>query len=86
MRAIILAGGKGSRLKPYTALIPKPMVPIGGKTSIIEIIIKQLSKCGFNHITLAVNHLSHLIESYLGTGKKYGINIKILIPTDMPTI
>ena len=79
MRAIILAGGKGSRLKPYTALIPKPMVPIGGKTSIIEIIIKQLSKYGFNHITLAVNHLSHLIESYLGSGKKYGIKIDYLL-------
>ena len=75
MRAIILAGGKGSRLKPYTALIPKPLVPIGGDTSIIEIIIKQLSRCGFKHITLAVNHLSHLIESYLGNGKKYGVKI-----------
>ena len=79
MRAIILAGGKGSRLKPYTALIPKPLVPIGGKISIIEIIIKQLSRSGFNHITLAVNHLSHLIESYLGTGKKYGIKIDYLL-------
>ena len=79
MRAIILAGGKGSRLKPYTELIPKPLVPIGGKTSIIEIIIKQLSKYGFNHITLAVNHLSHLIESYLGSGKKYGIKIDYIL-------
>ena len=79
MRAIILAGGKGSRLKPYTALIPKPLVPIGGKISIIEIIIKQLSRSGFNHITLAVNHLSHLIKSYLGTGKKYGIKIDYLL-------
>ena len=75
MRAIILAGGKGSRLKPYTALIPKPLVPLGGKTSVIEIIIKQLSKYGFDHITIAVNHLSHLIESYLGNGKKYNVKI-----------
>lgn len=75
MRAIILAGGKGSRLKPYTTLIPKPLVPLGGKTSVIEIIIKQLSRYGFKHVTIAVNHLSHLIESYLGSGKKYGIKI-----------
>ena len=75
MRAIILAGGKGSRLKPYTTLIPKPLVPLGSKTSVIEVIVKQLAKNGFKHITLAVNHLSHLIESYLGNGKKYGIKI-----------
>ena len=79
MRAIILAGGKGSRLKPYTSLIPKPLVPIGGKISIIEIIIKQLSKHGFKHITLAVNHLSNLIKSYLGSGKKYGIKIDYIL-------
>lgn len=75
MRAIILAGGKGSRLKPFTTFIPKPLVPIGGKTSIIEIIIKQLSKCGFKHVTITVNHLSNLIISYLGNGSKFGLKI-----------
>ena len=75
MRAVILAGGKGTRLKPYTSSIPKPLVPLGGKTSIIEVIIKQLSKNGFQHITLAVNHLSHLIKNSLGDGKKFGIKI-----------
>ena len=69
MRAIILAGGKGIRLRPYTTLIPKPLVPLGGKYSILEIIILQLSKAGFTHITLAVNHLSHLIMAYFGDGK-----------------
>ena len=79
MRAIILAGGKGSRLKPYTSLIPKPLVPIGGKISIIEIIITHLSNHGFKHITIAVNHLSNLIKSYLGSGKKYGIKIDYIL-------
>ena len=75
MRAVILAGGKGTRLKPYTSLIPKPLVPLGGKISIVELIIKQLKKNGFNHVTLAINNFSKLIESYLGNGKKYGIKI-----------
>jgi NDP-mannose synthase len=75
MRAIILAGGKGTRLRPYTTLIPKPLVPLGGKYSILEIIILQLSKAGFTHITLAVNHLSHLIMAYFGDGARFGIAI-----------
>jgi NDP-sugar pyrophosphorylase family protein len=75
MRAVILAGGKGTRLKPYTTLIPKPLVPIGGRYSILEIIIMQLSKQGFERITLAVNHLSHLIMAYFGDGSRFGIRI-----------
>ncbi|NIF76624.1 NTP transferase domain-containing protein [Paraburkholderia sp. Cy-641] len=75
MRAIILAGGKGTRLRPYTTLIPKPLVPLGGKYSILEIIIMQLAKTGVTHITLAVNHLSHLIVSYFGNGERYGLKI-----------
>jgi NDP-sugar pyrophosphorylase family protein len=75
MRAIILAGGKGTRLRPYTTLIPKPLVPLGGKYSILEIIILQLSKAGFTHVTLAVNHLSHLIMAYFGDGSRFGIKL-----------
>lgn len=75
MRAIILAGGKGTRLKPYTTLIPKPLVPLGGKYSILEIVIMQLKKSGFTHITLAVNHLAHLIMAYFGDGEKLGVKI-----------
>lgn len=75
MRAIILAGGKGTRLRPYTTLIPKPLVPLGGKYSILEIIILQLKKNGFTHITLAVNHLSNLIMAFFGNGERYGLRI-----------
>ena len=56
MRAIILAGGQGTRLRPFTTLIPKPLVPLGNEKSILEIIIQQLASNGFNHITITVNH------------------------------
>jgi NDP-sugar pyrophosphorylase family protein len=75
VRAIILAGGKGTRLRPYTTLIPKPLVPLGGKYSILEIIILQLKRCGFTHITIAVNHLSQLIMAYFGDGSRLGVKV-----------
>ena len=75
MRAIILAGGKGTRLYPYTTLIPKPLVPLGGRYSILEIIIMQLKQAGFTHITLAVNHLSQLIMAYFGDGSRLGVEL-----------
>lgn len=75
MRAVILAGGKGTRLRPYSTLIPKPLVPLGGKYSILEIIIMQLRAAGFTRITLAVNHLSHLIMAYFGDGARLGVEL-----------
>lgn len=75
MRAVILAGGKGTRLKPYTTLIPKPLVPIGGECPVLELVIVQLARAGFKHITLAVNHLAELIMAYFGDGKKWDIHI-----------
>ena len=61
MRALILAGGKGSRLRPFTFTIPKPLVPIG-EMSILEILIRQLKGQGFERITLSVGHMAGLIR------------------------
>ncbi len=73
-RAVILAGGMGTRLKPYTISLPKPLVPIGDKP-ILEIIILQLKNFGFNHITITVNHLAEIIKAFFGDGSKWGIKI-----------
>jgi NDP-mannose synthase len=73
-RAIILAGGKGTRLKPYTVSLPKPLVPIG-ETPILEVIIKKLAKCGFDHITITVNHMADIIKAFFGDGSKWNLKI-----------
>lgn len=73
-RAIILAGGVGSRLRPYTVVLPKPLMPIGDYP-ILEVVIKQLVHYGFDHITLAVNHQAEIIKSYFNSGTKWGIKI-----------
>jgi NDP-sugar pyrophosphorylase family protein len=74
MRCVILAGGAGTRLKPYTATLPKPLVPIGDY-AVLELVIMLLKKNGISHITLAVNHLAHLIQTYFSDGAKWGIKI-----------
>ena len=75
MRAIILAGGKGTRLLPYTTLLPKPLVPLGGRFAILEIVLMQLKAAGFEHVTLAVSHLAHLIMAFCGDGSKWGLRL-----------
>ena len=82
MKAVILAGGLGSRLKPFTDLIPKPLLPIGEK-AVLEIQIEQLKKFGFNEIYLATNHKSEYVENFIGDGSKYGIKI-IISKEDKP--
>lgn len=72
--AIILAGGKGTRLKPYTVALPKPLVPIG-RYPILEIIMRQLVYHGFERATLTVNHQADIIQAYFGNGSKWGIDI-----------
>ncbi|MEI8205394.1 MAG: sugar phosphate nucleotidyltransferase [Kiritimatiellales bacterium] len=73
-RAVILAGGKGTRLKPYTAVFPKPLVPVGD-VPILEVIIRQLAANGFTHITIALNHLAEIIKAFFGDGSKWGVQI-----------
>ncbi len=74
MRAVILAGGKGSRLAPYTTVLPKPLMPIVD-TPILEIVLKQLKSSGFDDVVLAVGHLASLIKTYFGDGSELGIRI-----------
>lgn len=74
MKAVILAGGKGTRLKPYTTVIPKPLVPIGER-AIIDILITQLAKCGVDDITICLNHFAEIIKAYLGDGSKFNLKI-----------
>jgi len=69
-----MAGGLGRRLRPLTEIIPKPLLPIG-ESSILEIIIKHLKNNGFNEIFIATNYKSHIFESYLGDGSKFGVKI-----------
>jgi NDP-sugar pyrophosphorylase family protein len=79
-RAIILAGGKGTRLKPYSVAIPKPLVPVGEKP-ILEGIIGQLKRSGFTHITITVNHMADIIMAFFGDGSKWGVKIDYTIET-----
>jgi len=74
MRAVILAGGKGTRLAPYTTIVPKPLLPVGERP-IVEILIRQLQNSGFHRITLALGHLAHLVQAVLGNGGQFGVNI-----------
>ena len=74
VRVVILAGGKGTRLKPYTTVFPKPLMPIGDVT-ILEVVLRQLKYFGFRKITLSVNHLADLIQTFFGDGNKLGLSI-----------
>jgi len=73
-RVIILAGGRGTRLRPYTVTLPKPLMPIGD-TPILEIVLKQLVSHGFHRITLAVSHQAALIRTFFGDGSKWGATV-----------
>jgi NDP-sugar pyrophosphorylase family protein len=74
MKAVILAGGKGTRLAPYTTVLPKPLIPIGD-LPILEIMLRQLKTYGFTDVVLCVGYLSHLLEAYFGDGSKLGLSI-----------
>ena len=74
MKAVILAGGKGKRLEPYSTVLPKPLLPIGD-FPILEVIIRQLKSYGFSDIVLACGYLGNLIETYFGDGKRFGVKI-----------
>lgn len=75
MDAIILAGGKGTRLAPYTTIFPKPLMPIGD-VPILDVVLRQLKGYGFTKVIIAVGYLAELLETYFGNGSKYGIDIQ----------
>ena len=74
--AVILSGGLGTRLRPFTEVIPKPLLPIGEK-AVLEIQIDRLTKYGFNNVFLATNYKSDYIENFFGDGSRYGVNLEI---------
>ena len=74
MKAVILAGGLGSRLKPFTDVIPKPLLPLGEK-SLMEVQIEHLKEAGFEEIYVAINYKADYVKSFLGDGSKYGVSI-----------
>jgi len=75
MHAVILAGGKGVRLRPYTTALPKPLVPIGDQHAILEIVMRQLAASGFTTCTIAIGHLGHIIRAYVGNGSQWGLRV-----------
>ncbi|MEV4625759.1 sugar phosphate nucleotidyltransferase [Micromonospora sp. NPDC049523] len=83
MHAVILAGGKGIRLRPYTSRLPKPLVPIGDEFSILEIVLSQLSQRGFSSATLAIGYLGHLIRAFVGDGSRWNMDIEY-VTEDVP--
>jgi NDP-sugar pyrophosphorylase family protein len=74
MRAVLLMGGKGTRLAPYTTVLPKPLMPIND-LPVAEILIRQLRRAGITDITVAVGHLAALIEAYFGDGSRWGVRL-----------
>src|ERR1700741_3646665 len=74
-QAVILAGGKGTRLRPFTTTLPKPLVPVGDYP-IIEVVARQLKHFGFRQGVVSTGHLAELIEAYCGDGRRWGLKIR----------
>src|SRR3954452_6133876 len=73
-RAVVLAGGLGMRLRPYTAVLPKPLMPIGDRP-VLDIVIRQLQHHNFERVTIATGYLAELIEAFFRDGQEYGVAI-----------
>jgi NDP-mannose synthase len=79
-RAVILAGGRGTRLRPYTIVLPKPLMPVGDYP-VLEVIVRQLARHGFGHITMAVNHQANLVKAFFGDGTAWNVQIDYSLET-----
>lgn len=75
MQAVLLAGGKGTRLAPYTTVFPKPLMPLGN-VPVLEVIVRQLKSHGFGRIEIATGYLAGLIEAYFGDGSRWDVEIR----------
>jgi NDP-sugar pyrophosphorylase family protein len=73
--AVILAGGKGVRLRPYTTCLPKPLVPLGDECAILEVVLHQLAKAGVGSVSIAIGHLGQLIRAVVGDGRRWGLDV-----------
>lgn len=74
MRAVVLAGGRGTRLRPYTVVLPKPLMPVGDRP-VLDIVVRQLRNAGFERLTVSTGYLAELIEAFLRDGRSYGIAV-----------
>jgi NDP-mannose synthase len=74
-RAVVLAGGKGKRLGPYTTVLPKPLLPVGD-CAILEVVVRQLRAYDFCDLTMAVGYLSHLVQAVMADGSRHGVSIE----------
>src|SRR5690242_8765808 len=74
MKAVILAGGLGTRLKPFTEVIPKPLLPLG-ESSVLETQVLALKRAGFDEVFIATNYMADYVQAFLGDGSKYGIRV-----------
>jgi NDP-mannose synthase len=73
-RAVVLAGGAGTRLRPYTAVLPKPLMPVGDRP-VLDIVLRQLAAAGIERVTIATGYLAELIEAFCGDGRAYGLAV-----------
>jgi len=74
MKAVILAGGRGTRLAPYTYVLPKPMMPVGDR-AILEILLRQMKRVGIDHVVLTVGHLAGLMQAFFQDGEQFDLDI-----------
>lgn len=79
-RVVIMAGGLGTRLRPITETVPKPMIEVGGRP-ILEWILERFREQGFRRISLCVNHLAEIIENHFGVGEAFGVEIDYIRET-----
>src|SRR5438445_11651730 len=77
MQAVLLAGGKGTRLRPYTHVLPKPLRPLGDADPmpIMEVVLRQLARFGFREVTVITGYLTELIEAFCGNGQRFGTRL-----------